>query len=237
MRWAVRRVVIIALIGALTWFAPRTDPNSNAVLSGSRATLEWGFAEIDHASGRPAHWELKVSSGRGQVEARPATPDAPPSLWVRAALSSLLLANRQYTYDPGEFPWLMWTWKGAALPKGGDIRVNALVFGPNRNDQALQVLVAFENQNVLSYVWDTTAPVGTEVHEPSVIGHVESRVVQSGPEELGRWVRHRVNVRDDYAHRFGAAPPRVVAIIVQTNSNHTDSVSEGQFGPITASRE
>ena len=56
--------------------------------------------------------------------------------------------------------YIRWAWRTTDLPTGGDIRDD------DKNDQALQILVGFPKTilgaRTLSYVWDTTAPVGTD---------------------------------------------------------------------------
>jgi hypothetical protein len=199
--------------------------------------LHFRFDGVTDADGVPAPWQPKVSSGRLQVEvrSREGAPDQ-KVLWVRSQGASYFLANAAHPFDPAEYPYLSWSWKALVLPTDGDVRKNSLLFGPNRNDQALQVLVAFEGGAVLSYVWDTTAPVGAEVDEPSLVAAVKTTVVDSGATHANEWREHKVNIYDDYQRRFGKPPARVVGVLAQTNSNHTGSVSEGVFGEMTASR-
>lgn len=63
--------------------------------------------------------------------------------------------ERKAHVDSAEYPYIIWTWKALRIPAYGDVRMR------DRNDQALQVIVAFENRKVISYVWDANAPEGT----------------------------------------------------------------------------
>ena len=200
--------------------------------------ISFPFDGVTDANGVPAPWQPKVSSGRLQVEVRnhEGKPDQ-KVLWVRSQKASYLLANAAHPFDPADYPYLSWSWKALILPTGGDVRQHNLLFGANRNDQALQVLVAFDGGKVLSYVWDTTAPVGAEVDEPSLVAAVKTNVVDSGATYLNQWREHKVNIYADYRRRFGKPPGRVVGILAQANSNHTGSVGEGVFGEIVASRK
>jgi hypothetical protein len=56
--------------------------------------------------------------------------------------------------DPAQMPYLTWSWKVAQLPGGGDFRK------ASTDDQAAQLLVAFTDRRVISYIWDTRAPKG-----------------------------------------------------------------------------
>ncbi len=228
--WAVTR--------RLPQFPSQPAPGGGAEPDPAAAgVLHFRFDGSTDADGVPAPWQPKVSGGHLQVEvrSREGEPDQ-KVLWVRSQGASYFLADAAHPFDPAEYPYLSWSWKALVLPTDGDVRKNSLLFGPNRNDQALQVLVAFEGGDVLSYVWDTTAPVGTEVDEPSLVAAVKTSVVDSGATYLNQWREHKVNIYDDCKRRFGKPPPRVVAVLAQTNSNHTASAGEGFFGEITASR-
>ena len=241
-------VVAVAALGLSLWAVLRppskqglAPPPANGNTQPAPKIIDvipFRFDGATDGDGVPAPWQPKVSSGALQVEVR--NHEEKPNhkvLWVRSQKASYLLANAAHPFNPAEYPYLSWSWKALTLPTGGDVRQHNLLFGANRNDQALQVLVAFEGSQVLSYVWDTTASVDTEVDEPSLVAAVKTNVVDSGATYLDQWREHKVNLYDDYRRRFGKPPGRVVGILVQTNSNHTASVSEGVFGEITASRQ
>jgi Protein of unknown function (DUF3047) len=245
-KWFLLLVLGIVLAAAgvylgTTRIRPQIPPQpaaANGAVETAAATdaLHFRFDGPAGADGVPAPWQPKVSGGRLQVEVR--SREGPPdkrALWVRSQKASYFLANAAQPFDPAEYPYLSWSWKAVLLPTGGDVRQHNLLFGSNRNDQALQVLVAFEGNTVLSYVWDTTAPVDTEVDEPSLAATVKTHVVDSGAAYLNQWRDHKINIYNDYTRRFGKPPGRVVGVLVQTNANHTASVGEGFFGEITAS--
>ena len=100
--------------------------------------------------------------------------------------------GRNLKVDAKKTPWLVWEWKALVLPDGGDVR------DLKRNDQAGRVMVVFEGMKGIQYVWDTTAPVGTEARpdEFELFQRVLV-VVRSGPRDLRRWVRERRNVSED----------------------------------------
>jgi len=213
----------------------RLTPGSAAETAGQRRAMTFGFDRSADAEGIPGGWTAIVSRGRMQVAVK-RMPELSNerALWMKSENASFLLANRSQPFDPAVFQIVRWSWMATSLPDGGDVRKNSLLFGANCNDQALQLLVAFENKRVLSYVWDTTAPVETEVDEPSVVATVKTRVVDSGRTQAKSWRAHEVNIYNDYRRRFGASPPPTVSgIIVQTNSNHTGSIGAGWIGPIS----
>jgi hypothetical protein len=212
------------------------------------APLRFGFgADVDDR-GVPAPWVPTVSAGTLNVEVVPVAASgmptettgvtgaadagsAPKVLRIRSEKGSFLLTNRR-EFDPIVHRRLRWRWKATVLPQGGDVRKSALIVGENRNDQAIQLLIGFENNRVLSFVWDTTAPVDTEVDEPSLLATVKTRVLDSGDSHLGEWRTHEIDLAAEYERRFGEPPTRALGVTVQCNANHTASISEGLIGEI-----
>ena len=133
--------------------------------------------------------------------------------------------GRALKIDPAKTPWLVWDWKALVLPEGGDVR------DLKRNDQAGRVMVAFEGMKGILYVWDTTAPVGTEVRPDELeLFQRVLIVVRSGPGELGHWLSERRNVVEDFRRLFGGEPPPIKLIGVESHSNDTRTRTSIRFG-------
>jgi hypothetical protein len=197
--------------------------------------LRFDFAGEQGKNGVPLPWVATVSAGALDVQVEAGEAERGKTIRLRSEQASFLLRNHQ-EFNPAEYRLLRWSWKATVLPNGGDVRKNALLLGGNRNDQAVQVLVAFEGNKVLSFVWDTTAPVDTEVDEPSPFATVKTRVLDSGTEHLNAWRQHEIDIFDEYTRRFGEPPRRALGVVVQSNANHTKSIGEGLVGPIEVAR-
>src|SRR6267378_4125219 len=78
------------------------------------------------------------------------------------AASAPIALERGVDVDVTQFPLLSWTWKVSELPTGGDFRRTAT------DDQAAQVLVAFSDRRILTYIWDSSAPKGAWQSSSSV---------------------------------------------------------------------
>jgi len=160
---------------------------------------------------------------------------SPPAIVVDGAQRALRLKTNRETMsiwrlvraDLRRTPRLTWEWKAVALPEGADVRKSG------RNDQAARVTVLFEGWKLISYVWDTQAPVGTEVR-PDQFGMVERVlvVVRSGAARLGQWQREERDVRADYRRLFEEDPPAVKLVSVESHSDDVESQSEALFGRI-----
>jgi hypothetical protein len=172
--------------------------------------------------GVPAGWHLREFAGRANVEL---VRDDTLALRLRSERSSYVL-YRDILVDVQSHPWLSWSWKVIRLPGGGDLRTSS------SDDQAAQVYVVFprwpapqERSDVIGYVWDTTAPIATQMPSPRA-PNVRLIVVASGAAGLGRWQRFQRNVAADYIALFGREPTRAGKIGVMIDSNDTRSVAE-----------
>jgi hypothetical protein len=118
------------------------------------------------------------------------------------------------------------------VPKRGDFRHFW------SDDQAAQVLVAFDDRHVLSYIWDTTAPQGTmeNASSPPLV-HVYAIVCRSGMAEANRWIAENHNVAADYLRAFGRPAPHVKGLRLQINSQHTGSTAESYFADLVFRNE
>jgi Protein of unknown function (DUF3047) len=184
--------------------------------------------------GVPSGWQLREFSGRADMEL--VRGERGLAFHLRSARASYAL-YRDVVVSLDEFSSLAWSWKVAQLPTGGDVRDRV------RDDQAAQVYVVFPRwpsprtrSDVIGYVWDTTAPVGTTVTSPRA-GNVKIIVVESGAARRGTWQRQRRNVAADYQRLFQRPPPRVGAIAVMIDADDTASSAEATIGDLIFVRE
>lgn len=159
----------------------------------------------------------------------------PPAIVLDAGRPVLELATageamrvgRALKVDLAKTPWLTWEWKPLVLPDGGDVRDR------KRNDQAGRVMLVFEGMKGLLYIWDTTAPVGTETRPDELEMFQRALVVvRSGPQGLGRWSRERRNVWDDFRRLFEEDPPPIKLVGFESHSNDTRTRAAVRFGTL-----
>jgi hypothetical protein len=172
----------------------------------------------------PYDWQIKVNHGRPDVSV--CQDGDTPCLHLRSAKASFAL-ERGVNVNPAELPYLAWRWKVTQLPDGGDFR------RASTDDQAAQVMVAFADRRIVSYIWDTSAPKGTFLSASSIpLVHVYSLVCQSGAAEMNRWVAESRNVAADYQRAYGKPAPEIKGLRIQINSQHTGSTAESYFGEV-----
>jgi hypothetical protein len=172
----------------------------------------------------PTDWQVKVNHGRPLFDV--CQDSSGPCLHLKSVSASFAL-ERKVDVLPTQMPYLTWRWKVTQLPEGGDFRRSAT------DDQAAQILVAFDGNRVLTYIWDSNAPKGTaESATGFPFVHIFAVVCESGEADANRWVAESRNVAADYERAFGKPAPRVKGLRLQINSQHTGTVAESYFGEV-----
>ncbi len=187
----------------------------------------------------PDGWEIKEWAGR--------TPE--PELISDEGTQALRLISEQNSYalnrdldiDPTTMPYLSWDWKVTALPIKGDFRYS------QSDDQAAQLIFAFSDTNVLSYVWDSNpenlgkigdVPFGYWTKKALGINEAKVIVVAAGDINLATWITEQRNLVEDYETAFEQALPEGVVLkkmLIQINSQHTKSSAESYWGSVVLS--
>jgi len=198
------------------------------VLVFTARTTELALVALDPANwdGRlPSDWQVKVHHGRPNVS--PCVDSEPSCVHLKSVKSSFAL-ERSVDVDPVKMPYLTWRWKVTQLPPDGDFR------HAYTDDQAAQVLVAFADRRVVSYIWDSTAPKGSaQITGFIPLVHVFAVVCESGAAQASRWIPETRNVAADYERAYGKPAPRVQGLRLQINSQHTAATAESYFGEVT----
>ena len=173
----------------------------------------------------PEGWQLKVNRGTPDITI---IGDSNSRVLRFKSRKSSFALERGVDIDITQFPYLNWNWKVSELPNGGDFRRSST------DDQAAQVLVAFADRRILTYIWDSSAPKGSWQSASSLpLVHIFALVCRSGREELNRWLPETHNVAEDYQKAFERPAARVKGIRLQINSQHTGSSAESYFGDIS----
>jgi len=182
-------------------------------------------------NGVPDGWELFVNVGEADLALVQDGEDRALELRSRASSFSL---RRTVAIDLTRTPFVVWQWKVTELPKRGDFRHRAT------DDQAAQLYVVFSwevfRKEAIAYIWDSTAPEGTTAQIPSPALYpflnLHVVVVRSGEGERGKWITETRNVAEDYRQLFGADPDKVQGVMIQINSQHTESRAESVWRSI-----
>ena len=181
----------------------------------------------------PADWKVRKDSGKDVYR----VVEESGLRFLRATAKGLgVQAAKEYEWDLGAYPILVWSWRPIEFPKGGDERAS------KTNDSVLAVYMLVPYSKVrgpkaVKYIWSEKVPVGTRLN--SNTGLTQVRVLRSGlPAKKGEWVEERVNVRDDYKKYFEVSEtPTPAGIAVLTDSDDTSSSAQGDYANFRACRQ
>ena len=169
-------------------------------------------------------WQIKVNHGKPDISV--CKDDDVSCVHLKSVKASFGL-EKGVDVDPTQMPYLTWRWKVTQIPPGGDFRRSA------SDDQAAQVLVAFSDRRVISYIWDSSAPKGAMDSASSIpLVRITAVVCESGAAEANRWIPESRNVAADFQRAYGKPAPHVKGIRIQINSQHTATVAESYFGEV-----
>jgi len=126
--------------------------------------------------------------------------------------------------------------EGAEAAGGADVRE------ATRDDQAAQVYVIFPRwpsprtaSDVLGYIWDSRAPVGTRIKSPRA-DNVRIVVVESGARGSTSGAPTSATWPPTTRRSSGRQPPRVGKLAVMIDSNDTRGEAEALFGDLIFAR-
>lgn len=181
---------------------------------------------LTQPGGLPDGWRIRVTRGTPDVSV---VRDLPGTVLRFKSRSSSFGVERAVDVDPAQYPFLTWKWKVSELPRDGDFR------HARTDDQAAQILLAFEDRRILCYLWDSTAPKNTMQSASAIpLLHIFAVVCRSGAAEANQWLSEGRNLADDYRRAFGdRAVPHIRGIRLQINTQHTGASAESYFGDVT----
>lgn len=132
-----------------------------------------------------------------------------------------------------ETPILSWRWRVHDLPEGANEKKS------DRNDAAASIYVVFEMANYvvkklpvsIRYTWSTSLPVGTNTSK--LLNKQQIEVVESGRDELGKWITVERNLLKDYRRLHGGTPPKQpIAILILSDGDSVGDSASADYDDI-----
>jgi len=181
----------------------------------------------------PADWKVRKDTAKEAYR----VAEESGLRFLRAAAKGLgVQAAKEYEWDLGAYPMLVWSWRPVEFPKGADER------NSKTNDSVLAVYTLVPYSRVrgpkaVKYIWSEKVPIGTRLD--SNMGLTQVRVLGSGaPERKGEFVDERVNVLEDYKKYFNEKEtPKPAGIAVLTDSDDTNSSAQGDYANFRVCRQ
>jgi hypothetical protein len=153
-------------------------------------------------------------------------------LAARDSGASVIL-GRQVQWNLHAYPILTWCWRVNALPPGGDERYD----GTNDSAAGLYVIYSINWIGVprqIKYVWSTTLEEGASGRRNRPARPFFA-VMESGEQNLGKWVFEQVDLVADHRRFYGKAPPeRTQGLAILTDANSTRSYAEAFYAGLRA---
>jgi len=149
------------------------------------------------------------------------------------------LIIKKVNIDIAKYPYLNWKWRARTLPIEGDESEKS------KCDIAASVIVVIRaskwRPQSIKYTWSTTLPKETLSESPYAFwpARTDIIVMQSGEENLGKWITEKVNVLEHYKMFYDKKKVRskdIEAFVIMTDSDNTKSLSEADYDDIFFSK-
>ena len=215
MRWREGLGVFLLLVG----------------LAAAATAAKHGLVIDDFENGLRPNWESRSFKGETLYRVVPDGAGHCLKAESRDAASALLY---KIEYDLRDYPILSWRWKVVnILEKGDETKKEG-------DDYAARVYVVFPHwffprTRSINYIWANKLPKGEHIPNPFT-GNAIMVAVESGRENVGRWVSARRNVYEDYRLIFGEEPPKVGAIAIMTDTDNTGGAATAWYDDIRIER-
>ena len=155
-------------------------------------------------------------AGRGIIKAE--------SLGSRSSL------YREVREKEKDLPVLSWRWKISNVVR------SAIETKKDRFDAAARVMAVFGKERGfkvtegtepsgyrIEYIWASHLPKGHIFDHPGE-KYCKVFVLESGERKAGEWVLEKRNLHEDYKKAFGTEPTGVLAIGIQTDTDHSNEM-------------
>jgi len=152
--------------------------------------------------------------------------------------------------DLKRFPYFTWKWKVDGTIKneaegkkaGDDFSARVYVtFAPDpkassyfdrlKRSLASSLFGTKLPGNAINYVWASHLEKDAVLKSPYT-DSVAVMAIESGDAEAGQWVTEERNVYEDYKKCFNAEPPKVLAVVIMTDSDNTGTSATGYYADI-----
>ncbi|MGM0418157.1 MAG: DUF3047 domain-containing protein [Thermodesulfobacteriota bacterium] len=152
--------------------------------------------------------------------------------------------------DLKEYPVIKWSFRADNIYKNGDVRKKS------GDDYPARIYIAFEyDPDYLSfyerikfntvkaiygeyppvasinYIWANKAKKETIIENPFV-DRVKMIVVESGAENLGKFITFERNLYKDYLKAFNEEPPLISGVAIMSDSDNTHESAQAYYGDI-----
>lgn len=204
------------------------------------------FSGLPPGGAMPATWQRwNLSRFKPQSRYQLIEDDGATVVHARAQASASGIIHH-LDVDPRERPLLSWRWKVMDL----------LPSTASTDDSPARIVVSFDGDHekldfsdrlfydqfrlftgqqlpyaALMYVWGSHTPKDGIVPNPYT-SRIKIIVVESGRDQLGRWLNEQRNVAADFRRAFGEEPGRIISVGILTETDAGDRPLEVYYGDL-----
>ncbi len=245
-------IVVLPLLAAscASWREPGTPPAAPPTALTPKDDIP-PFSLAQPGSGLPAGWKewilhpVKRRTNYSLVQEQGRTV-----LTAHAERSASGVIAEGLDIDPTRRPILEWTWRSDTLLTQADNEVASL------EDAPVRLVLAFDGDKstlpikdrlfaervkllsgrdlpyaTLMYIWGNRRDRESLLPNPHT-QRIKKLVVDSGPQKLKQWQRHRRNIVEDFRRAYGKDPGRLIAVAVMTDTDNTGDTARAYYGDI-----
>jgi len=179
-------------------------------------------------------WQEKIFKGKVLYSVESEKQDGHLSAISEKSCSGLFYRIK---FNSKKLPLISWQWKVVKFPEKAPLGlgdVNKKQGWIEKDDYAARVYVIFPSFNFrktksIEYIWDKELPEGKILTSP-YSKNIKLIIVESGMDNIDKWVFEKRNIYEDYKASFGS-PPRsnVGAIALMTDTDNTLSTAEALY--------
>lgn len=235
---------IVALLGGCA-----SAPSSEGDEAASIAASPWATRSAVAGLSDPPAWQHQTFPGKTPNRFRYVRQDGRDAMSAVSSGSASLL-RYQVRIEPDQLDRVRFSWKVPELMAAADLASR------EADDAPVRVILAFDGDRsrfsprdtllaelvrtltgepmpyaTLMYVWCNRREAGTVIRSPRT-DRIRKLVVQSGPQQLGRWLDYERDIRADFEAAFGEAPGALIGVAIMTDTDNTKSATRAWYGPV-----
>lgn len=204
--------------------------SATAAAEPSRVIMVGNFAEGDKSG-----WEEQEFKGKTSYTITPGKKGN-QSLHVRSTASASGL-HKRVTIDLAKTPYLNWSWKVGNTLKGVDETTKKGDDYPIRIYVVLSGGLFFWKTQALNYVWSSSDRPRDDSWTNAYTEHVKMVAVDSGGGNVGSWVAHKRNVREDFKRHLGKDIDHIDAVAIMADTDNSGQSATANVGNVFFSSE
>lgn len=236
-----------ALLLCLGSACTTVDPERSAI---AQAAPDVTWVSATQSKNRSATWRHRAFPGKKQTDYHATLHEGRHAVRSESSAAASML-RKTVRVEAADLGQVSFSWKVPALIAGADM------MQAHTDDSPVRLVLAFEGDRskfsvknamlselaltltgeplpyaTLMYVWGTDRAPGSIIEGPRT-DRIRKLVLESGPQQLGRWLDYERDIKADFEKAFGEAPGALVGIGIMTDTDDTRGQALAWYGPIS----